>query len=139
MIWTAEAMSRNVGGFSSCSESELDSVGLLFLYRSPFTLLSSVIPSVTMRSVSAVTKSVKGIPAGVCFWVTSASVVVRVLNEDADKGTRLESGMSSSALTPSSGFKEKPVLLKHLGIHTLPTLSQAAAAVRLCMPLRTFN
>lgn len=64
-------------------------------------------------------------PAGVNFWASSASGMSssELWAEDADKGTRLDCGISSSALKPLPWFidNEKPTLLKQLGIQTPPT------------------
>lgn len=74
-------------------------------------------------------------PAGVSLWASSASAMSSSESwaEDADKGTKFDCGISSSALKPLPGFKdnEKPTLLKQLAVQTPPT------AVR--MALRTFN
>lgn len=49
-----------------------------------------------MRSVSAVTKSVKVIPTGISLWVSSTDGMSSSESkaEDADKGTRMSSSES---------------------------------------------
>lgn len=61
-------------------------------------------------------------PAGVSLWAISASRMSSSESwaEDADKGTGLDCGISSSALKPLLGFKDnnKPTLLKQLAKQT---------------------